>query len=181
MTEKSLTTDQFVALIARHERRVRAFVACFTTNRPDAVDDIIQATYVTAWQKLSSFSYLEATPDEELVRWMCAIARFETLSYLRTQATAPMTLTAEFVDQLGDYQQRIGEVLEARHRALRQCLGRLSRRQQELLQLRYWQGLSIEGIAQRQARRATAVYCALSKTRKALENCITHCLQLEGF
>ena len=58
MSEKPLSADQFVVLIARHERRVRSFIATLTTCRSDVVDEVLQATYLTAWQKLDAFTYM---------------------------------------------------------------------------------------------------------------------------
>src|SRR5690606_33544215 len=63
VSEKPLTSDQFVVLIARHERRVRSFIVSLAAGSADAVDEVLQATYLVAWQKLHSFSYVEATPD----------------------------------------------------------------------------------------------------------------------
>src|SRR5690606_28204662 len=65
-----LSQEQFVVLIARLERRVRSFIATLVGGNRDAIDEIIQSSYLVAWRKLSSFTYLDSTPDEELVRWI---------------------------------------------------------------------------------------------------------------
>ena len=70
-------------LIARHERRIRSFIASLVSCNRDAVDEVIQSTYLVAWRKLESFTYVDPTPDEELIRWMCTIARFEVKDFIR--------------------------------------------------------------------------------------------------
>ena len=180
MDGHSLSADQFVVLVARHERRVRSFIATLVFGRVDWIDEILQSTYLVAWQKLSSFRFVDGLPDEELVRWMCTIARFESLSYLRKQSAAEATVAIELVDCVADYQLDHAEDLESRYQSLRKCLERLSDRQRTLLQLRYWNNLSIAEIATRQERRTGAVYTALCKIRKGLERCIASTLREEG-
>lgn len=179
--QKSISSDEFVALIARHERRVRGFIACFTTAWSSASDDILQASYVTAWRKIESFSYAQASPDEEFVKWLCVIARNETRTYFRQRPVTAASITPEAFERLAACHERSTEIIESRHHALARCLKRLTRRQQELLQLRYWEGMSVDELAVRQGRRPTAVYNALSRTRKMLEQCISRLLVQEGY
>ena len=87
MSAASLPQEQFVVLIARHERRVRSFIAALVSCDRDAIDEVIQSTYLVAWRKLDSFTYFDETPDEELIRWMCTIARFEVKEYSRRKRT----------------------------------------------------------------------------------------------
>lgn len=179
MVEKALSADQFVLLVARHERRVRSFIASLATCRNDVVDEVLQSTYLVAWQKLGTFAYLEPTPDEELVRWMCTIARFNLLAYLREHATRSRW-DPKAIERLAETYLDNADYLESRHEALKQCLERLPARQRELLSLRYWRGLSVEELAVRRGQRASAVYVAMSRIRKALEQCIRRVLSQEG-
>ena len=41
----SLPQEQFVVLIARHERRIRSFIAGLVFCDRDAIDEVIQSTY----------------------------------------------------------------------------------------------------------------------------------------
>jgi len=174
--KKPLTAEQFVVLIARHERRVRSFITSLAAGRADTVDEVLQATYLVAWQKLESFSYLEESPDEELIRWMCTIARFEVLNYSRRYGTSRIAFDAELIEQLAEVVAEDSDYLESRYQALRGCLARLPSRQRAMLSDRYWSGLSIEELALRRGQAAGAIYTALSRIRKGLERCIRHTL-----
>jgi RNA polymerase sigma-70 factor (ECF subfamily) len=180
VTEQRLPQDQFVVLIARHERRVRSFIASLTACQSDVVDEVLQATYLVAWQKLDTFTYLDATPDEELVRWICTMGRFEVMNYLRHERAMRRAFDPSVVEQIAACQAEHVAYLEDRHEALRTCITRLSARQRELLGLRYWRGLSIGDIANRIGLQAGATYTTLSRIRKALERCILHTLSQEG-
>jgi RNA polymerase sigma-70 factor, ECF subfamily len=181
VTEKPLTPDEFVVLIARHERRVRSFISTLSACRPDVVDEVLQATYLTAWQKLASFTYVDSTADEELVRWMCTIARFQVLTYARRYGSPRIAFDADIIEQIADVCTTESDALESRYQALKQCLEKLPARQREMLSLRYWRGLSIKDLAAQRGQDAGAVYTALSRIRKALEQCIRSSLSQEGY
>ena len=181
VSEKPLTSDQFVVLISRHERRVRSFIATLASCKSDIVDEVLQATYLVAWQKLASFTFVEAAPDEELVRWMCAIARFEVMTYVRTYGESRLPLEARVIEQIADVFEAQSDALESRHLALKGCLDKLPSQQREMLRLRYWRGISIKELAAQRGQEANAVYTSLSRIRKSLERCIRHSLSQEGY
>jgi len=97
---KPLDPDQFVVLFARHERRVRSFISTLVACRSDLVDDVLQATSLVAWQKLDTFSYTGNTPDEELVRWMCTVARFEVMNASRKKRSPMFDLDESTVEAI---------------------------------------------------------------------------------
>src|SRR5262245_2126827 len=180
MSEQRLPQDQFVVLIARHERRVRSFIASLAACRADVVDELLQATYLVAWQKLAAFSYVGVTPDDELVRWMCTIARFEIMNYIRQAHRAEQMFEAAIIEQIADCHAEHALQLEARHEALKGCLQRLPARQRDLLGLRYWRGLSIKEIAGWIGQEVGGTNADLSRVRKALERCIDINVRQEG-
>jgi RNA polymerase sigma-70 factor (ECF subfamily) len=176
-----LPQEQFVVLIARHERRIRSFIAALVACDRDSIDEVIQATYLVAWRKLSSFSFVGERPDEELVRWMCTIARFEVKGFLRQQRAYHRALDANLIDRIADFQIGNSDYFEARHEALANCLGRLPRRQRHMLNLRYGHNLSVAELAAREGRQVGAIYTTLSRIRKVLERCIRTSLRQEGY
>jgi RNA polymerase sigma-70 factor (ECF subfamily) len=180
MSEKHLAQDQFVVLIARHERRVRSFIASLAACHGEMIDEVLQSTYLVAWQKLASFTYVGGAPDEELVRWMCTVARFEVMNYMRQSRSTRLAFDSAVIERIADYELEHASELESRHDALRGCLEKLPSRQRDLLGLRYWRGLSIGEIANRLHQQANATYTALSRIRKALERCINQSLRQEG-
>jgi RNA polymerase sigma-70 factor, ECF subfamily len=181
VNEKPLTPDQFVVMIARHERRVRSFIATLASCKSDVIDEVLQSTYLVAWQKLASFSYIDAAPDEELVRWMCTIARFEGMNYLRRYGSSRLAFDAKVIEQIADVCIEESDYLETRHQALKGCLHRLPSRQRDMISQRYWRGISIQELASGRGQEVNAVYTALSRIRKTLERCIRRSLSQEGY
>jgi RNA polymerase sigma-70 factor (ECF subfamily) len=181
VNEKSVTSDQFVMMIARNERRVRSFISALAACKSDVVDEVLQATYLVAWQKLASFSYVEASPDEELVRWMCTIARFELMGYLRRSGASRLAFDMRIIEQLADAHVDCSDYLETRHVALKGCLERLPSQQRDMLNQRYWRQTPIKELAARRGQDVNAVYTALSRIRKTLEQCIRRSMSQEGY
>lgn len=148
---------------------------------PDAADEVLQSTFLIAWKKLSTFRYTDASPGEELVRWVCTIARFEVLAYARDRRKRrALTLNETVVNELADLQEAESELFEARRSALRECLRGLAPPQLDAVRMRYGMGLSVAEIATRQKRSAKAATAALCRIRRALEKCIRQTLQKEG-
>ena len=181
MSESGVEADDFVVLLARHGPRVRAFVATLVGFDPDVVDEVVQSTLLVAWKKLDTFRYTEENPEEELVRWVCTIARFEVLGYLRDRKRRrTVAFDEQTINELAELQHEEAGALEDRRAALRGCLKRLQPRQQEAIRLRYALGLSMPEIATREQRSVKAATVAMCRLRKALEKCVRQTLGLEG-
>lgn len=173
--------DDFVKLLARHGPRVRAFVATLVGYDTDAIDEVVQATMLVAWKKLPTFRYTEETPEEELIRWVCTIARFEMLGFYRDKKRRKtLAFDEQLIGELADLQEEESETLEDRRLALRSCVKKLEPKQQEAIRLRYHLGLSMPEIANRQQRSVKAATVAMCRLRNALEKCIRRTLAQEG-
>ncbi len=176
---KTLGADQFVKLLLVHESRVRGFVTSLMIGSSDG-DDVFQSSCLAAFRKLETFTYTGDSPDEEFVRWVCTIARYEVLQIYRKRRTSRTLFSSELVAELADMQIQYSEQLGSRAEALAGCIQKLSSREQQLLRLHYGQALPIAEIAKRINRTANGVYKALARVRSRLLACIQHKLKLEG-
>ncbi|TWT75574.1 RNA polymerase sigma factor [Posidoniimonas polymericola] len=182
LTGSTLEPEAFVLLIARHERRIRGFIATLLPFDRDAVDDLIQTTYLVAWRKLAEFRYERETPDEEAVRWIIAIARFETFSHMRANKKHRYAeLDEQLLGQIADVQSEDWGRFDARWRAFGSCVQKLEGSQREVIRLRYGLGLSLDEIGQRYGKLPNTIAARLSRIRRALEKCIGTSLQNEGY
>ena len=120
-----LSQDEFIVLIARHERRVRGFVATLVRKR-ECVDEVVQQACLTAWKKIETFVRVEGTVDRDFARWLCTIARFEALAYVRKNQGSRLLFDSELVEKLADLQLN-DEKLEDRQEALQSCIKKTQR------------------------------------------------------
>ncbi|MGI9455035.1 MAG: sigma-70 family RNA polymerase sigma factor [Aeoliella sp.] len=176
---KPLTADDFVRLLLEHEPRVRGFVTSLMFGSGD-VDDIFQSSCLAAFRKLKTFSYASDSPDEEFVRWVCTIARYEVLQVYRKRRSGRVMFNSELVAELADMQIQQSEQMGSRAEALAECIDGLSPREQRLLRMHYGHELPVAEIAGSINRTADAVYKALERVRSRLLGCIRRKLNLEG-
>lgn len=176
---KPLAADEFVKLVLEHEPRVRGFVASLMFGSGD-VDDIFQSACLAAFRKLDTFSYVSKTPDEEFVRWVCTIARYEVLQVYRKRRTGRILFNSELVAELADMQIQQSEHIGSRGEALAECIESLPPREKRLLRMHYGHELTVAEIAGRINRTADAVYKALERVRSRLLACIRRKLNMEG-
>ena len=71
-----------------------------------------------------------------------------------------------------DWAQRDDQTFDRRRDALRTCLEQLSPYVQELIRLRYGEGLSGAGLAKALDRQVNTVYVALSRAHNTLATCV---------
>jgi RNA polymerase sigma-70 factor (ECF subfamily) len=174
-----ISEEEFVALTVRYERRVRLFVATLHPKQSD-IDEIVQDAWLVAWKKINTFRYTGEQPDEEFVRWVCTISRFEVIKYRKK--SAPRLFLSELVmDQLAALQLEKAEYFDVRHDALTRCVEKLRPRDKQLIQRRYEQGVSVHDVANEIGRSVDAVYKSLNRIRASLLACIERTLKREGY
>jgi len=173
-----ISEEEFVALTVRYERRIRLFIATQHPERSD-VDEIVQDTWLVAWKKLNTFRYTGEQPDEEFVRWLCTIARYEVLKY-RRKSPPRLVLDEQVIDKLAALQFDEADYFEARHGALSVCIESLRPRDKELIRRRYEENVSVHDLANCIGRSADAVYKSLNRIRTSLLACIERTLKREG-
>ena len=176
---RSLDSEEFVALMLAHGSRVRGFVMTLMLPVSD-IDDVFQNACMAAFRKLETFSYEGETPDEEFVRWICTVAKFEVLQYYKKRRTARVAFSSDLVSQVADMQIEESETIQSRQEALKECIEKLSDKEQNLIAMRYGDAIPVADIAKRVGQSANGVYKALERIRARLMGCIRTKLKAEG-
>ena len=76
--------EQFVRLIMRHDRAIRAYLRSLLPASTD-VDEVMQEVGVVAWRKFG-----ELDDPNNFRRWVCVIARYEVLMHRRKKSSRPL-------------------------------------------------------------------------------------------
>ncbi len=176
---KPLAAEEFVRLMLAHEHRVLGFVASLMFGSNE-VDDVYQSSCLAAFRKLETFSFADDTPDEEFVRWVCTIARFEVLQVYRKSRNGRVMFNSDLVAELADMQLQQSNQLGSRSDALAECIESLTPRDKKLLRMYYHQEIAVADIAVSIKRTTYAVYKALERVRSSLLACIRRKLGTEG-
>jgi RNA polymerase sigma-70 factor (ECF subfamily) len=130
-------------------------------------EDIFQEVAVIAMRKRE-----EIRDAAHFLGWMRQTARHRALKALRAMHRSP-TMEESLLDLMDEQWAEhdatpSGELMEA----LRRCLEELSPYARSLVRLRYVEGLSGGRLAEAVGRELNTVYVALSRTHRALADCI---------
>lgn len=162
--------EEFVFLLARHERPLGAYVMTMVPHAQDA-DDILQEAKVIMWRNFSKFE-----PGTNFGAWARKIAFHQVLAHRKRKQRDRLDFSEDFLRAVSEEVDRNADRLEQREKLLHDCLAKLPADHRETLYLRYHEGLTVEEMAPRMDRTVCALYRLLSRVRQTLHECVTKSL-----
>lgn len=156
----------FSELIARHQSEIYGYIFAIVRNWEDA-DDLFQSVCLVLWSKFASFRQ-----GSSFFSWARQTAKFKVRKFL-TRKQVPNYVSEELLDTLAEATliTESGGV-EVGLAALRRCREKLDATDEELLRLRYTEGLSTVEIASRLQRLQPNVSRSLNRIRRLLLECV---------
>ncbi len=162
-------TESFLRLLAEHERRLALYVTGLVACPQDA-QDVLQEGKIVMWRQFHQFELGTNFPA-----WARKILFYQILAYRRrSKRSRTERLGERVLEMLNDESESAmrEQRWERREKALRDCVAKLSPEHREILEWRYRDEASIEGISRRSERTEGAVYRLLSRLRKNLHLCV---------
>ncbi|MEO2016225.1 MAG: sigma-70 family RNA polymerase sigma factor [Fuerstiella sp.] len=161
--------EQFVQMLAGHERQLRAFIRSMGLDW-SAVDDVVQTVSLVMWRKWDEFD-----PDTDFMPW----ARFEVLKFRRRMARDRHVFRDDVMELLADAAEELDSQASAEdcRAALLQCLNSLPEKSGRLVRAAYEGDRTIRDVAEDVGQSATAFYKTLDRIREKLRLCINHRLE----
>ncbi len=145
--------NAFGELFDRYYDVVFRFVL-FRTGDRTLAEDITQETFVRALRRISSVSY----QGRDIGAWFVTIARNLIFDHVKSSRYRLEQTTGEMVDHSPTTSGPEQQVLDgATHEELLRCVHKLNADQQECIQLRFLQGLSVAETARIMDRNEGAV------------------------
>jgi RNA polymerase sigma-70 factor (ECF subfamily) len=170
MPDPGPKAEEFVVLLARHERLLGAYVMTMVPLPADA-DDILQEAKVVMWHAFAHFEL-----GTNFAAWARKVCFHQVLAFRKRRHRDRLVFSDDFIQAVADEMDQAGDALVQRERALHGCLAKLSTEHRRVLELRYHENLDIEDMAMRLGRTSTALYRLLSRIRQSLHGCITQSL-----
>jgi RNA polymerase sigma-70 factor, ECF subfamily len=166
--------DEFVRLLAEHDRATLLFILSLVPNWADA-EEIRQETSVKLWQEFGKFQ-----PGTDFGKWARTIARYEVLTFKTHRQHDRIHLSQRSMDLVAA--EVDAAVCESKDRqlALAECVEELGAFHHELLRLYYTVGWRIREIARELHCSSDAVYKALQRVRSELRRCVDRKLREGG-
>jgi RNA polymerase sigma-70 factor (ECF subfamily) len=154
MTETT-KVNEFLRLIMANQKPIYALILGMIPNRDDA-EDIFQETVLVMWSKFESFER-----ETNFTAWGMKIAKYKAFQSLQDKSD-------NFVKNI-----------ERRMQALRKCVRKLSKRDYDLIQMRYERELTIKAIAKRLGRSVQSIYKRMARINDSLIRCVRRTLAAE--
>jgi RNA polymerase sigma-70 factor (ECF subfamily) len=167
--------SEIMRLVTSHQGMLYAYILSIHPNRV-AAQDILQEANMVIWKKRDLFE-----PGSNFKAWSFRIAHFQTLAHLKRVKNRDWlvfsealmeSMSEEACHSLDDFEERSG--------ALKNCLGKLSATDQDLIRSHYQSGLPLAELGGRLGRTRAAIKQALLRIRRSLKTCIERQLRATG-
>jgi len=148
----------------RYEARLKRFIAQRVANEQDG-EEILQDTFFSAFDSWPTFS-----GRSSFFTWLCGIAKHEISDYYRKKRIKAILfsrlpwLENLAAEALGPEQILLRKEFEGR---VKEVFGKLNEGYQEVLRLKYYQGLTVKQIAQRLDESFKTIESRLFRARRA--------------
>ena len=163
---RKVDQEEFVLELIACQHRLRGFLRCLLVAPAD-LDDLLQETNRVLLKKSHSFK-----PGSDFWAWACQVARFEVIAHHRRRSRDRHLYDTELIGDLASRaESQLGNQTELTQQ-LEHCLKGLSETQSKLLKVRYWDGLSIQRIADDWGRPLGSIRQTLYRLRQQLRSCL---------
>lgn len=170
---QSNRTEQFLRLYSGCESHLFAYLLTLLGNWNDA-EEVFQETTLALWRSFDDFH-----AGTDFTRWAKRIAFNRVLTFRKQKQRHGIPHSNEFLNAVEEAFAQQSDVLDARTRALAQCVGKLGEQDRQLLALRYETSRKVKDVATQVGRPANTVYKALERIRHALIDCVDRTLARE--
>jgi RNA polymerase sigma-70 factor, ECF subfamily len=166
---------EFIGLFTKCQRRVYLYILSMIPH-PLEAEEILQDTNLVIWKKAQQFE-----AGTNFFAWACQIAHYEILKFRKKRSRDKHQFSDDFVAQVAEAVKENQEIFELRRNALTYCLGKLRKKDLELIQRRYQASNQGKDLADELGRPANSVYQSLGRVRRTLFECINRYIAAESY
>ena len=153
--------EDYRFLIERYQLRLQSTLSYYCMDKVE-IEYYLHEAFVKTYSKLDKFDL-----DAPFFPWLKTIALNMIRDDMRKKKTLSDDIKEFLISQFKSENQSDQKIL-----ALKSCIAKLDDKQQQLLKLRYWEGVSIEDISEQAKRGESAVKMQLLRLRNVLKSCI---------
>jgi RNA polymerase sigma-70 factor, ECF subfamily len=164
----------FVSLLTANYYRIHSFILTMVPNKADA-EDILQNTLIYMWEHFEDYS-----PGTRFLSWAITIAKFQVLTYRKTQTRSKIHLSEISLDLIAVENLRLSTQIDEQYEALQKCIKKLPEKELDFLKKRFTQDSSIREIADDIGASLNLVYKRLSRIKGMLLDCIRRIITSQG-
>jgi RNA polymerase sigma-70 factor (ECF subfamily) len=172
--ENNKKLEEITSYWTQAQPAVAAFISTLVQNYEDA-NDVLQSVAMVIVRKYDNYD-----KKFPFTAWAIGIARNEVLHYRRKMVKDRHVFDDELLNMIAQtYQENVNE-LEDIKKVIDGCISRVQRRWQQILQMRYLQGMEVKQIARFLGISGNAVFLILHRLRLSLRDCVLRSLKHQG-
>ena len=170
MDDKDPAIREFVQRLTGCQAHLYAYIMTLLLDANRA-DDVLQQTNLVIWEKIDEFVGVDNFEARA-----CKVAYYQVLASRRDASREHGRLLFDdtVLENVAQAASRQMSRFDGYLSALRDCVSRLSKRQRELIRLRYMSGGSVNAIAAERSESPDATSALLYRIRKKLLACIQY-------
>ena len=165
--------ELFLRLLMTNQKEIYAFVLSLYPD-PAGADDILQETATVLWKKFDEFQL-----GTNFKAWAIKVAHNIVLNYWRKRSNCPVKFSSEMVNILSEQLAKTEDRSDDRIQVLKQCLSKLKKDDLRLINMRYFQNMTIRSLADHLNRPLAGLYKTMSRTHYFLLECISRTQRLD--
>jgi RNA polymerase sigma-70 factor (ECF subfamily) len=171
----ALEHDEVLRLLISGRVLLLAYIQAIVRDSHLA-EDVLQEISVLAVRKCN-----EIVDESHFRAWIRRAARLESMNVLRRHQKLSTAMPEPVLEALEAHWDNFDDEWALdRVDALRHCVGKLTVNSQQLLRMRYHEGVSGVALADRLGKPVNTVYVALSRIHRTLADCVARRLAAQG-
>ncbi len=163
-------SSKFFSLYTGIHGRLLSYIMMMVHNQ-SAAEDLLQETLVVMWENFDKFQ--EGT---NFAAWSIAIARNKSLEYLRENRKTRTIFDNDTYEKLSYVAENSSADHGQRVSALDNCIKKLNKSDQKILDLRYRHNIPVKHISLQIGRPVSSVYLHISGILGLLRVCVSRTL-----
>ena len=167
-------TKAYANHVTEAQADLYAYICSLLGGSHDA-NDVLQETNLVLWQKAAQFD-----ASREFRPWAFRFVLLQVMAYRKRQSHDRHMFSQSVLEAISKQTATGGHAAAGRLEALDDCLNRLSRRLQQWVRQRYFDGETVRSLARREGLPEGTVGAALFRARKALAECLQASLKNES-
>lgn len=173
----TISLKEFGCLLTNAQFELFAFICILMEGEADAAD-VLQDTNLALWNRAERYD-----ASQPFLPWARSFAYNQVRAFRLKQARSRLVFDEELMEWFAAHvpaeQARETRASETMGK-LEECLGKLTDVQRRLMRLKYTDGESLKGIAEKVGNSANAVGVMMHRTRLALAECMKRPVAGEG-
>lgn len=172
---EDFNTEHLVRLLSTHQESIYRYVFALLPSEQDA-KDVVQEVCVALYRKFHEYD-----ASRPFLPWAFRFAYLQVLKHREQRQRVAMTLGEDVVELLARERDEQSEMLDARLRALENCLRELPAQDLQIIEGRYESTLNMDELARLVEMSPRTLYRNLQRVRRLLQDCINGKVAAEGW